>query len=218
MEVNHEKKGFVINKTPIICDRGQSVYSLKNWGKLFGKRWTIQRVRTFFKHLSEDNMIIIEEVKRISTKLTVCNYDTYQSQQHSDNTVITNRQQTDNKLTTTTKELKKERIKEYIPEWLCSETWKDFQDMRKKIKKPMTERAEKGIIKKLEQFGIDSHIEILEQSIENSWSGVFELKDNSFNKKQSFAEREMQEQADYLFAGTELAGLGIDIIKGQSTI
>ncbi|MCP4103841.1 MAG: hypothetical protein GY750_20850 [Lentisphaerae bacterium] len=116
MEVNHEKKGFVFNGTPVICDRGQSAYSLNNWSKMFGKGWTVQKVRTFFKHLANDGMIIVEEVKRITTKLSVCNYDTYQNQQQTDNKLITNRQQTDNKPLTTTKELKNERMKEDIPQ------------------------------------------------------------------------------------------------------
>jgi len=111
MEVNHEKKGFVFSGTPVICNRGQSAYSIKNWCKMFGKGWSVQKVRTFFKHLTNDGMIIVEEVKRITTKITVCNYDTYQSQQQTANKPITNVQQTDNKPLTTTKELKSLELK-----------------------------------------------------------------------------------------------------------
>ena len=53
--------------------------------------------------------------------------------------------------------------------------------MRKAIKKPLTDRAMKGILIKLDKFGnsdIDK-IEILEKSIENCWISVYELK----NKK-----------------------------------
>ena len=53
--------------------------------------------------------------------------------------------------------------------------------MRKTIKSPLTDRALKGILSKLDKFGNSDFekIEILENSIMNSWSGVFELK----NKK-----------------------------------
>ena len=47
----------------------------------------------------------------------------------------------------------------------------------------MTERAEKGIIKKLEDFGIDCHIQVLEQSIESGWTTVYNLKDNNTVQK-----------------------------------
>ena len=61
------------------------------------------------------------------------------------------------------------------------EAIKDFIKMRKAIKKPLTDRAMKGILTKLDKFGnsdIDK-IEILEKSIENCWVSVYELK----NKK-----------------------------------
>lgn len=57
----------------------------------------------------------------------------------------------------------------------------DFIDMRKKIKKPMTENALNLMLKKLDRLGNNDleKIEILENSIMNSWQGIFELE----NKK-----------------------------------
>ena len=63
------------------------------------------------------------------------------------------------------------------------EAVKDFIKMRKAIKKAVTDRALKGILTKLDKFG-NSDIEkisILENSIENCWVSVYELK----NKKPS---------------------------------
>ena len=59
-----------------------------------------------------------------------------------------------------------------------AETLKDFIKMRKTIKSPLTDRALKGILNKLDKFGNSDFekIEILENSIMNSWRGVFELK------------------------------------------
>ena len=51
--------------------------------------------------------------------------------------------------------------------------------MRKQIKAPMTDRAIELAIKKLEQLSggdNDKAIEIINQSIMNSWKGLFELK------------------------------------------
>lgn len=57
--------------------------------------------------------------------------------------------------------------------------------MRKQIKKPMTDRAIKLVIKKLEELSAlpfsnsmdnDLAIQILNQSVMNSWQGLFPLK------------------------------------------
>ena len=55
----------------------------------------------------------------------------------------------------------------------------DFRTMRKEIKKPMTVRAEELLIKELDKLSAGDPIravDILNQSIERSWAGVFPLK------------------------------------------
>lgn len=61
----------------------------------------------------------------------------------------------------------------------------DYVDMRKKIKAPMTDRAIELAINKLEKLsGGDNNkaIAILEQSVMNSWKGLFELKNDKEEK------------------------------------
>lgn len=86
------------------------------------------------------------------------------------------------------KEIKKEKvtnldkiINAYTQNILVVEAIKDFIKMRKSIKKPLTDRALKGILNKLDSMGKDDleKIELLEQSIENCWASIYELK----NKK-----------------------------------
>ena len=60
--------------------------------------------------------------------------------------------------------------------------------MRKSIKSPVTDRALKGILKKLDQLATNNEnkIGILEQSIINSWKSVFPLKEqNKFSTNSS---------------------------------
>ena len=60
-----------------------------------------------------------------------------------------------------------------------------FEDMRKKIRKPLTDRAAELIISKLFKLSgkdIKKAILILQQSITNSWQGVFELKQSAGTK------------------------------------
>ena len=54
----------------------------------------------------------------------------------------------------------------------------DFIEMRKSIKKKLTERGLKGILNKLDKLAVNDFekIEILENSIMNCWQGVFEIK------------------------------------------
>jgi len=63
-----------------------------------------------------------------------------------------------------------------IPEYIELELWNDFIDVRKKLKAPNTERALKGLLKKLDQFekvSAGSANESIDESIMNGWKGVF---------------------------------------------
>ena len=59
--------------------------------------------------------------------------------------------------------------------------WKDYLSMRKKIRKPATETAEKLALNQLSGMTNNNKIvaiDIVNQSIMNSWQGLFELKKN----------------------------------------
>lgn len=82
------------------------------------------------------------------------------------------------------KETEKKAVSLELPDWLDVNDWKDFVAMRKKIDKPMTDRASKLIISKLEKMkakGINPSIP-LQNSIVNAWQDVYEPKvQESFN-------------------------------------
>ncbi len=58
-------------------------------------------------------------------------------------------------------------------------TLQDFNEMRNKIRKPLTDRAKSILLNRLKEFKDKGHniIEILEQSIYFSYQGVFEVKE-----------------------------------------
>jgi len=69
-----------------------------------------------------------------------------------------------------------------IPNWIDEKLWTDFKSHRKAIKKPMTDKAEKLLINKLDklrQEGNDPKT-VIEESIANGWQGVFPLKDKPY--------------------------------------
>ena len=70
-----------------------------------------------------------------------------------------------------------------IPDWIDTEAWNAFSEMRTKQKASMTEKAKQMVINKLESFkseGSDVN-EILNQSTMNGWKSVFQIK-NKKNK------------------------------------
>lgn len=71
-----------------------------------------------------------------------------------------------------------------IPSFINPEIWKDFEAMRKQIRKPMSERAKKLIVARLQKLGEDKANEILEQSIVNCWQDVYPLKTGRSNDKE----------------------------------
>lgn len=77
--------------------------------------------------------------------------------------------------------------KTYFDDEELNKAFLDYIEMRKKLKKPMTERAIELAINKLENLSNGdtvTKIAILEQSIMNSWQGLFPLKAEQNNVKQ----------------------------------
>ena len=68
----------------------------------------------------------------------------------------------------------------YPTDDLLNQTFTDYVEMRKKLKSPMTERAIQLAMSNLEKLSggdNDTAVQILEQSIMNSWKGLFPLKE-----------------------------------------
>lgn len=66
------------------------------------------------------------------------------------------------------------------------EALKSFVEMRKELKKPITIKGLKIALGKLDKMALDdlTKIDIVNQSIEGSWSGLFPLRNNNqYNKK-----------------------------------
>lgn len=68
-----------------------------------------------------------------------------------------------------------------IPDWIPSEAWKHYEEMRCKIRKPMTDTARKWAVEALNRLRVKGYdpSEVLEQSVFNSWQGLFEVKHDS---------------------------------------
>lgn len=109
--VNHKDGKVLINKELIEVKRGQRITSINNFADEVGM--SPQQVRHFWDLLEKDKMITRIVTHRF-TQITVCNYGTYQSEQQTNNKLTTNKQHTDNTLTTTNKNDKNDKNEKEI--------------------------------------------------------------------------------------------------------
>lgn len=76
------------------------------------------------------------------------------------------------------KQLEPKKEETVIPEWMDQESWLNWENYRKSKGKKLTPQTIKLQIKLLEEHKED-HIKIIENSIRNGWTGLFELKKDS---------------------------------------
>lgn len=165
-----------------------------------GTGLSTDEVRTAIEHLVNSNTITKQSTNRF-TLFSVVNYGLHQdisqaTDQAEPKQAPSKSQAIPNPFPTIEekkeeKEGKKERRKEALKEKNTkkeffpddaelNQTFADYVDMRKKIKAPMTDRAVDMAITKLNELSgnnRDVAIRILEQSIMNSWKGLFPLKE-----------------------------------------
>lgn len=95
------------------------------------------------------------------------------------------------------KEINKEKEKSlfenfpYLQQEEFKKSFDDFLEMRVKIKKPATYRSKELILKKLHAQQYHTAIEMLEQSVEGSYQGVFPVRQN---KEVNYANNKVSKQ------------------------
>ena len=93
------------------------------------------------------------------------------------------------------KNKEKENIykKKYFENEEVNNIFIEFLELRKKLKVVNTDRAINLLLNKLNKYDDDIKIQMLEQSIMNSWKSVYELK-NVKNKTPNWFEKEIKEE------------------------
>lgn len=176
---NHAEGIFFVRGVKIVIKRGCVGKSEESLSQRW--KWSRGKTRAFLKMLESEQQIKQHKSNILGT-IEIINYDLYQKLDNKrDNRKTTERQQKD----TNNKELtiiKEEEIN--VPDFINKNLLKKFFDFRHSIettKKPFTDNAKELIIKKLQEFeqkqsGFAN--KALENSIENSWQGVFEPKND----------------------------------------
>lgn len=161
---------------------------------------SVSQIRTALEHLKITGEIA--DLRQGNYRIiTVIKWGEYQSGDKPSRRPLADQSQTNRRPLATDKEYKRriKNIKEdkeinigarYYPnDEKLDKAFADYVAMRLQIRKPMTEKAKEIAIKKLEDLSggdNDKAIKILEQSIMNSWQGLFPLKETKEQKHQSF--------------------------------
>lgn len=112
---NYTKSKIEIKGILLECNRGELLYSLDS----LSKRWNANKskVSRFLKLLESDSMIVVKS-ERVTTRITICKYDSYQGERNTDETQTKHKQnadETQTKLYKEYKENKEEKESKTIP-------------------------------------------------------------------------------------------------------
>lgn len=188
LTVNHTDKewhGTVIKRGSRVC----TIRGLADELKL-----SVKSVRVALNHLKRTQEVAQERAQH-GTLLTVVNYGKYQDKPETGAQETAqeraNEGQMKGKARAHTKQCNNENKgtsnKYIVPEMLLDE-WNSYVEMRKSIKKPLTDRAAQMALNKLEQLypgDYEKQKACLNQSTFHCWQGLFEVKEANDGKYNS---------------------------------
>ena len=214
---NHQENKILLDSTIIPVFRGTFITSLKKLSKEYN--CSIGKIRHFLELLEKDEMIVPFTTHKY-TQITICNYSNYQDKEHAERKGNETGMKSErhgnetNKNVKNDKKLKKKEgavrkignrelvISEYFLDQLpieadqkFIESWVEWVDYRKEIKKKLTKASVKKQLKLLLEQPEPSIC--IDQSIRNQWTGLFEDKSNGKDNNQS--KGTVQSRVDYKF-------------------
>jgi hypothetical protein len=196
MMANHEDKDIYFDGGVYRVERGQKLTSIRKLSEEWG--WSRTKTTKFQNDLKKAEMISLKSDTK-KTVVTIVNYNNYQDIEIQKEPPTSHKQATEKPQKDTNKndkELKNEKKKIYIGAYHFSDNeilqsaFNDFLEMRKAIKKPMTERAIKNLAVKLNKLSPDiyTQADILDQSINHSWQDVYPLKNDFVSSRRKTKE------------------------------
>ena len=193
---NHADNKFLLGNELTEVQAGSFITSelklMERWG------WSKTKVRSFLDLLQKDEMIV-KKTDRKKTTITLVNYGLFQDSEttekpQKDRKKTTKRPQkdTNNNENNDNNENNNNTYK-YSPIPELEKAIEEFVLFRKKVKKPLTEHGIELVIKKLSKLAssVDKQVAIINQSIEQGWTGLYELKED---KKKSGGRKEIVPQ------------------------
>jgi len=172
--VNHSEQKVNIKGTVLTCKRGETLCSLDT----LAKRWNCDKskVRRFLKLLESDSMIELKS-EHITTRLTICKYDTYQGERNADETEVKHKRNADETQMTPNKNDKKEIknnkysfLSALIENGFDEKLSREWMEVRKQKDAVNTETAFNSFMTQVKKHGGDRN-KILRTCVERSWKG-----------------------------------------------
>jgi len=108
---NHSEQKVIIHGIVYTVKQGQSLHSLDTWAKRWN--WDKNKVRRFFNTLTKELMIVTTNETK-TTRVTICNYASYQVERHTDDTQTTRKRHAKDTQTTPNKNEEKENNEKKI--------------------------------------------------------------------------------------------------------
>ena len=161
MLANYAENKVDIKGVLLTCKRGELLYSLDS----LSSRWNTNKskVRRFLKLLESDSMIVLKS-EQVTTRITICNYESYQGERNADETQTKHKRNTNETQTTPIKEIKKyKERKEESTQPLCLWIKSELKNVSKITNQLTNEEAERL----LNNFEKDS-VKIILEAMENS--------------------------------------------------
>ena len=188
LSANHSEKKILFEGNLKTIQAGQFLTSLVSLSDKW--KWDRKKVRKFLDVLETDNMITTDRTAH-GTTITIVNWGKYQIEGPTDGTVDGQQmgQQWDNSRDTNKndKECKKNdkknnkaTAKQFVSDGYLQSWIEAFIDHRKKLKKPMTDKAVELLVNKLNKLcpnNIDGQVQLIQTAIERGWQTVYPSKD-----------------------------------------
>lgn len=197
LSASHCDNEFMLGFEPIKLKRGEYITSEVKLAKKWS--WHRETVRRFLELLADKEMLVKNSTTKY-TRLTVVNYGIYQDNHTAKRT--SRRQQDDSEPTQSINDKNdnndnKKDLREITPNEKLNQALIDFKEMRIKKRSPMTDRAIELLLSNLNKMaGTDEEkIAILEQSITNSWTSVYPLKDQKGGQASGYNSNPKQDTA-----------------------
>ncbi len=180
--VNHDDQKINIGMSIVECKRGQTVMSLQS----LATRWRVTKslARRFLDLLEKDSMIARENLQK-TTRITICNYDTYNDSRNANETLMKRKRNADETLAYPNKNEKNDKNEKEIKKYdfvavgfeEIFKTWGDYKiSIGDRIKSDRAAQAAYNRLNELAGGRPEIAKKIVEQSMGNGWKGLFELK------------------------------------------
>jgi flagellar motor switch/type III secretory pathway protein FliN len=182
-KASHQETEFLFNDKIIHLQPGQFITGRKKLSEETGiEESKVERICKVFKNEQQIEQQTFTKYRII----TICNWTEYQGSEQQNEQPVNNKRTTDEQQMNTYKNVKKEKNDKNVknkdmvlPDDIDAELWLAFVEMRRALKKPLTLKAQELILEKLARIGQNKN-DVLKQSIENSWQGVFEIKQGGY--------------------------------------